>query len=278
MENSERTIAYLTSARDRMQKAFDEAVRNGQIGYGSDDWYEQLAKLYEIDAEIDDAVSSLEEFQNSINDLYWENFDELINRLGYISNETQNLIELMDSFDMVTKPDDDKGWGAEDVQWTNEGITALGLHAQEMQRAEEESKIYGTAIDDLTKAYKAGLYSEKEYLEKLDELKSSQSDAIKKAQEEKDAIVELHERRVEAIKEGIEKEIDAYSELIKKQKEQLDAEKDLYDFQKGVANQQKNIADIERQLAALANDNSLSVVKLSSSLSRAVCLLSTERS
>lgn len=260
MENSERTIAYLTSARNRMQAAFDEAVRSGTIEYGSDTWYEELAKLYNIDADIDKAVASLEEYQNAINNIYWDNFDEAINRLGYISNETQNLIELMEGSDMFTKPDDDKGWGADDVQWTDEGITTLGLHAQEMQRAEEEAKLYGIAIGDLTKAYNAGLYSENEYLEKLDELQGKQSDAIKRSKDEKDAIVELHKQRVEAIKEGIEKEIEAYSELIEEQKEQLSAEKDLYDFQKGVMNQQKNIADIERQLAALANDNSMSAI------------------
>jgi hypothetical protein len=74
----------------------------------------------------------------------------------------------------------------------------------------------------------------------------------------KDAIVDLTSERVDAIKEGIQKEIDAYSELIEKKKEELDAEKDLYDFQKGVANQQKEIADIERKLAALSSDNSAS--------------------
>ena len=42
----------------------------------------------------------------------------------------------------------------------------------------------------------------------------------------RDAIVELNEARVDAIKDGIDKEVDAYTKLINKKKELLDAEKD----------------------------------------------------
>jgi hypothetical protein len=258
MENSERTIAYLTTARNEMQKAFDKAVRDGQLIAGSDEWYENLDKLYQMDAEIDEATIELEEFQNAINDIYWENFDELINRFDYISDETQGLIDLMSELDMVSKPDNDKGWSADDVEWTKEGLASLGLHAQEMERAEAKAKMYAKAIDDLTAEYKAGHYSESEYYEKLNELTQGQYDAIEAAQEEKEAIKELNEQRVDAVKEGIELQIKAYEELIEKKKEELDAEKDLYDFQQSTMEQQKSITEIRRKIAALSGDSSAS--------------------
>lgn len=258
MENSERTIAYLTTARNEMQKAFDKAVKDGQLIAGSDEWYENLDKLYQMDAEIDEATIELEEFQNAINDIYWESFDELINRFDYISDETQGLIDLMSELDMVSKPDNDKGWGADDVEWTKEGLASLGLHAQEMERAEAKAKMYAKAIDDLTAEYKAGHYSESEYYEKLNELTQGQYDAIEAAQDEKEAIKELNEQRVDAVKEGIELQIKAYEELIEKKKEELDAEKDLYDFQKSTMEQQKSIAEINRKIAALSGDTSAS--------------------
>lgn len=260
MENSERTIAYLTAARNEMQAEFDKAVRDGQLIVGGDQWYEELDKLYQIDAEIDEANAELEEFQNAINDIYWEAFDELIARFDYISEETQGLIDLMSELDMVSKPDNDDGWNADDVEWTKEGLATLGLHAQELERAEEKAKAYAVAIDELTAEYKAGHYSESEYYEKLNELTQGQYDAIKAAQEEKEAIVELNEARVDAIKEGIEKEIEAYEKLIDKKKEELETEKDLHGFQKGVAEQQKSIADIQRKLAALSADSSASAI------------------
>ena len=49
-------------------------------------------------------------------------------------------------------------------------------------------------------------------IKKLEDLKDSQYDAIKAYNDTKDAIVDLTKERVDAIKEGIEKEIEAYEE------------------------------------------------------------------
>ena len=233
MENSNKKIEYLTEARKAMQKELDDAVKAGQIIKGSNEWYELIDQLYQVQSEIDEATIELEQFQNAINDLYWENFDELINRLDYLQNETQNLIDLMDHADMVTKPEGRtyeggtvKFWTAEDVQWTEEGIASLGLYAQQMEIAEYKAKQYAEAIKDLEKDYQDGKYSESEYLEKLNELKDAQYENIEAFYDAQDAIKSLNEARIDEIKTGIEKQIDAYQELIDKQKEQLNAEKD----------------------------------------------------
>lgn len=267
MENSNKKIEYLTNARKAMQKELDDAVKAGQLVRGSNEWYELINQMYEIDASIDETTIELEEFQNAINDLYWDNFDELINRLDYLKDETQNLIDLMDNADMVTKPDGKtyeggtvKYWTADDVEWTEEGIASLGLYAQQMEIAEYTARQYAEAIDDLEKDYKAGKYSENEYLEKLNELKDAQYENIEAYYDAQGAIKDLNQTRIDSIKSGIEAEIDAYSELIEKKRSELDAEKDLYDFQKSTAEQQKNIADIQRKLAALSGDNSASAV------------------
>lgn len=260
MENSGKKIEYWTPLLKDMQEQFDNAVEKGEIQVGTVDWYDGLKKLYDVQAEIDTATIELEEFQNAINDIYWDNFDQLINRIDYVKEDIQSLIDLMDSADMVITPETDDGWGADQVEWTKEGMATLGLYAQQMETAEYEARQYAKAIDDLSADYKNGLYSEDEYLEKLNELKKGQYENIEAYYDAQDAIVELNKARVDAIKEGIEKEIDAYEELISKKKEELSVEKDLYDFQKGVADQQKNIADIQRKLAALSTDNSASAV------------------
>ena len=260
MENSQRKMMYWTDTYTQMQKAFDEAVSSGKVIRGSDAWYEYLDKLYQVQSEIDQANIELEEFQNKINDIYWDNFDELINKFDYLSEQAQSLAEVMEYSDVVTKPDDENGWDADDVDWTRTGMAALGLHAQELERAEGKVQFYAEAIKDLDEEYRKGHYSESEYNEKLNELIQSQYDAIKTAQDEKDAIVDLNKKRVDAIKDGIEKQIDAYEELIDKKKEELDAEKDLYDFQKSTMKQQKDVSDIKRKLAALSGDNSASAL------------------
>lgn len=264
-ENSYKKIDYWTPLLKDIQAELDRAVQEGDIKVGTIEWYEQLEKLYQVQAEIDAATIEIEEFQNSINDLYWDNFDELINRLDYLQSETQGLIDLMNGDDMVAEPEKRKYengtveyWTADDVEWTDEGLASLGLYAQQMEIAEYKAKQYAEAIDDLTKDYEDGKYSENEYYEKLNELTEAQYDSIEAYYEAESAIKDLNETRIDSIKNGIEKEIEAYEELINKKKEALDSEKDLYDFQKSTMEQSKNIADIERKLAALANDNSLS--------------------
>lgn len=233
MENTNQKIEHLTNARKAMQEELDAAVKAGQIQKGSNEWYDLIDQMYEIDSAIDDAIIELEEFQNAINDLYWDNLEQLINRLDYLKNDTQNLIDLMDNDDLISDPTKrtyDGGaveyWTADDVKWTKEGLASLGLYAQQMEIAEYTVRQYAEAIDELEKDYKAGLYSENEYLEKLEELKDAQYENIESYYDAQDAIVDLNKTRIDSIKNGIEKEVEAYEELIEKQKEQLDAEKD----------------------------------------------------
>lgn len=266
--NTQKQSAELIKERDALQSVLDEQVKLGNIKVGSDAWYEMVDQLYEVDAAIVECTSDIEEYQNAINDIYWDNFDELINRLDYLKDETQNLIDLMEnSGDLISTPEGKKYeggtkeyWTADDVEWTDEGITSLGLYAQQMEIAEYQARQYQEAIDDLNRDYALGKYSESEYLEKLNELKSAQYDSIEAYYDAQDAIVELNEARIDSIKEGIEREIEAYEELIEKKKEELDAEKDLHDFRESTMEQQKNIADIERKLAALSGDNSSSAI------------------
>lgn len=264
-ENSYKKIEYLTEARKAMQAELNEAVEAGQIKKGSNEWYELIDQMYQVDSQIHEATAEIEEFQNAINDIHWENFDQLISRIDYLKDENQNLIDLMDSEDMVIDPEKRKYengtveyWTADDVKWSKEGLASLGLYAQQMEIAEHKSKQYADAIDGLTTDYNNGLYSENEYLEKLNELKDGQYEAIESYYDAQDAIKDLNETRIDSIKEGIEKEIDAYEELIEKRKEALDAEKEAYDFQKTVTEQQKDITAVRRKLAALSSDNSMS--------------------
>jgi hypothetical protein len=74
----------------------------------------------------------------------------------------------------------------------------------------------------------------------------------------KDSIVELNEARIDAIREGIEKEIEAYEDLIEAKKEELDAERDLHDFRKNIQKQTKDIASLERRIASLSGSSAAS--------------------
>ena len=249
IKENNKQIGILAEQRQKMQSELNAQVEAGNIKKYSQAWYDAVGEIAAVDTEILNLTADTEDYRDTINELHLEHFENLISRFEAISDEAENLIDILSNKDLVNK---------DTAEWTDEGITSLGLYAQKMEVTEMQAKKYNDEIQYLNNNWKKLGYTEQEYIEKLEELKNGQYDAIKSYNDTKKAIVDLTKERVDAIKEGIEKEIEAYEELISKKKEELDAEKDLYDFQKGVANQQKEIADIERKLAALSADNSAS--------------------
>ena len=232
-----------------LEKMLKDAVASGEIEYGSDEWYEARDLIAEMDAEIVQCKIDMESYQNAINDLKWDNLDKLISRFEALDSELSHIYDRLTDDDKVV---DDFG------NWTDDGIAAMGVLAQQMEIAQYQAEQYGDAIDDLKKDYKKGKYSQDEYNEKLAELTEQQWESIEAYEDAKDSLVDLNKTRIEAVKEGMQEEIDAYKELIDKQKESLDAEKDLYDFEKNIAEQQKDISTLERKIAALSTDTSAS--------------------
>lgn len=219
IKNSTKQLSELQNKRAEMQNKLDEAVSLGPVNgvekYSSQ-WYEMVNAISDVDSEINDCKVALEGFQNSINQLHWDNFEKFIDAIDNVGTEISNLGDLIDEEDVV----DEVG------NWTKKGITALGLYAQEMERAKYRAEQYGKEIEYLNQEYAAGKYSVDEYNEKLQELKDAQFDSIKSYESAKKAIVDLNKTRVEAIKNSIEKEISAYQKLIETKKEELQLQKD----------------------------------------------------
>lgn len=251
IDNAEKRKQSLEEERNALQASLDEAVKLGQVEVGSDTWYEMVNAIYEVDSAITEAEISIEEYQTAINDLHWENFDKLIDKLENISDELDNIYERL--------TDNDEAFD-ENGNWTNQGIAALGMLTQKMEQAQFAAQQYADQIDKLNTDYAAGKYSEEEYNEKLAELTEKQWEAIESYESAKDEIVDLNKARVNAVKDGMQKELDAYKELIDAKKESLEADKDAHDWAKSVEEKEKNILDIQRKLAALANDNSASAM------------------
>lgn len=250
-KNSQKQITDLNNKRASLQNILDQAVKSGDVKVGSDDWYDMVNTIYDVDDAILECKKDIEGFQNSINDLYWDNLDKLIDKIDNVDSELSHLYNLVSDEEKVV---DEFG------NWTKDGVTALGLLAQQLEVANFKVEQYGEAIAHLEKDYAAGLYSTDEYNEKLAELKENQWDAIEAQEAAKKSIIDLNKTRVQAVKDGLQKEIDAFSELIDKKKEELSLQKEAHDFSKQVEEQQKNIADIQKRLAAMSGDNSASAI------------------
>lgn len=246
-ERTESTKDELTNQRAQMIADLNAAVASNEVQKGSDAWYEMKNAIAEVDEALIQCDIDMEEFQNSINDLHWDNFDKLLDQFDNLDSELSNIYDRLTDIEEVA----DK-----DGNWADESVAAIGVAAQQMELAKARAQQYADQLAYL-ETHKAD-YSVDEYNEKLAELKEGQWESIEAYEDAKDAIIDLNKARIDAIKEGIEEEIDAYKELIDKKKEALDADKDLYDFEKNVAEQQKEIADIQRQISALSGDTSTS--------------------
>lgn len=210
------------------------------IKFGSNEWYEAQDALNGIYEAIQQDEQELAEFQKSINELKFDRFDELLNKLGDITDETDFLIDMLDSDNLF---DSDTG------MITQDGITAIGLTAQNYDTYLAESQKYKDAIADLNEMYNEGKIGLTDYNSKLREYQQGQRDSIKSANEAKKSLVAY-------VKQGLDAQNDALEEAISKKKELLETEKDLKDFQDKIADQNKNIAKLEKQIAALEGDDS----------------------
>lgn len=248
VKNAQKALALQKEQRKEMLAQLNYSVASGQIKKYSEEWFDMVNAINDVDDAIVQSRIDIEKFQNSINDLHWENFERIVKAIENVSDEAEHLRNLIKDEDLV----DDAG------EWSADGITALGLAAQEMENAKYRAEMYGKEIQQLKKDYKAGRYSQDEYNEKLQELKSSQWDCIEAYESAQDAIIDLNEVRIDAVKDGIQKEIDAYEELINKRKEDLDAQRDQHGWAKSVKEHTSEIESIQRQIDALNGDTSAS--------------------
>ncbi|MSS63709.1 phage tail tape measure protein [Velocimicrobium porci] len=227
-----------TNALKKKKKELENQLKNdvkiGRIKVNSDEWYEALDVINECEKGINESRKAQEEFNKSVKQLDWSNFDMMISKLDDITNESNFLINLMSNKKLVDK----------NGSFTNEGITAQAQHVMNyniyMKKADELASEIAKIPTDTTN---------KDDLERRNELIKLQQDSILSAESEKKAIIDL-------VDQGIQAEIKSMSDLISKKKEALDAEKDLHNYQKSIAEKNKNIAKIQKQINALSGDDS----------------------
>lgn len=236
----------LEEEKSRLVKQLNESLSSGRLTSGSDEWLEMVGTLSELDGSIIDCKKSIEEMDNAILNLRTEELERVQTAFGNIRTELENIVDLLDDADV----------SLDDGTWTSEGVTKLGLLAQQYETARLQAQEYGKQIDELNANYLAGKYSATEYAEKLADLTQNQYDAINAYRDAEDAIMDVNQSRVDIMTDAINKETEAYNELIQAKLDALSAEKDLYEYRNSISEKNKSISDIERSLAAISNDDS----------------------
>lgn len=145
-----------------------------------------------------------------------DRFNQVIDRINNATQRMQNISSLLEDDDVAT----------EDGDWTDEGLTRIGLAYQQMEYFKQTADEIADKMEEVEEAYEDGEITEKHYYETMQALEEQQWSAINSYEDMKDSIVELNEARIDMIEEGIEKEIDAMQELIDLRKEELESERD----------------------------------------------------
>lgn len=180
-----------------------------EIPKGTDDWYKAQDKLFAVDGELTQIQIDNANLQKSINQLKFDRFDDLLAKLNDIVDETDFLIDMLDSDNFF----DDNG------KITDDGITAMGMYAQKYDVYLAEAQKYKEQMAELERDYQGGDVDPETYEAKMREYKNGQQDMIKSANDAKKAVVSL-------VKEGLDKQNEALAEAIEKQKELLQQQKD----------------------------------------------------
>lgn len=213
-------------------------------------YIEKLKEAFELEEQLYEAETQLLEYQQQIFDNQIDRFNQVIDRINDATQKLQNVSGLLERNDVAT----------EDGEWTAEGLTRLGMNYQQMEYYKQSAEEIAEKMAEVEEAYQNGEISEKKYYETMQALSDQQWDAINSYEDMKDSIVELNEARIDMIEEGLNKEIEAYQELIDLKKEELDAERDLYDFKKNVEKQTKDIAALERRIASMSGSTDASTI------------------
>jgi DNA repair exonuclease SbcCD ATPase subunit len=251
METQAEITNYLTGKRDRLQKQFDKMLSEGSIKPYTEDWMNWKTAIGEVEASITEATASTYEYIEAIRDTRWKGFNDQIKDLEEIESELSSIESLLGSIETHN----------ENGSLTNAGKTMLGTYAQQLATSKQKSAEYQNAIDALKRELDNGNISQNKYNELIEEYSSAQRQAASDTKAARDAIVDL-------IKNGIEKETEAYSNLIDAKRKDLEATRDYQDYAKSLSEKQESINAIKAQISALSGneENKTAVKKLQNQL------------
>lgn len=230
---------YNTLLRQRksMMDSFEASVKSGDIKKYSTEWYEMKSAIDSVTNAIDESAKALAEYDNQIMQIHWDRVDERAQKLQNLIDESNFVINELSRRDLASN---DIGG------LTDEGNAVAGLHISNYEAYKKNAQSYYNEIVAINKKLADDPYNQK-LIEQKENLTKSYQDAIKAAQDEKFAVIDLWENGYEALSNKIKNLISEYEQL-------LDSEKNAYDYQQNIADKTKNIAELRKQLVAYSGD------------------------
>ena len=215
-----------------------QAESKGGFDKDSEEARELQAEIQKLNEETEEYRNQLAEVNKQMQELSWEKFDWLHEKLDDITSEAETLSELL----TFQKTFDEFG------RFNNRGIANLAMIGTEYENNARKLQDYLAQRKKLQEALAKDPLN-KTLKDKLDETNQSVRDIAKE-------LVSGLESISSVFKESIDQNLSKLKELMDEYKNTLSSAKDLYDFQKNIGNQTKQIENLRKQLTAYQGDNS----------------------
>lgn len=224
----------LQSKYKTLSDELHNAVSNGAIKVGTQEWKKYNEELIDINNSMNDVVSNMNDFRKSMINLPFEELERLSKATDRVNNEMSTLLKLIGN-DGLT----DGG------MVTSKGLAKLALLGKQLANAKQEVANYGEAIEAVEEAYSNGTLTQAEYNDKINEYSSAQMSAVNATKEAQDAILQFRYDAIQA-------EIDDMNNLIDAKKKALQAEKDYQDYLDKINGKQTDIANLQKKIDELS--------------------------
>lgn len=238
-KNEESSRSNLIQKRTDLVKELNNAVKNGDVAYKSEKWYEMRSQIDDVTNSIDEATKSLAEYNNQIMQIHWDRIDEQANKIQNLIDENNFIIDELSRRDLTS---DDTGG------LTSEGNAVAGLHISNYEAYKKNAETYYAEIESINKKLANDPYNQK-LIDQKEKLVKSYQDCVKGAEDEKWATIDLMKSGYDALKNHISDLIDKFNDL-------LDSEKDAYDYANSISEKTKTLSDLRKQLVAISGDTS----------------------
>ena len=237
IETEKLNIKMLQDEYAKLKDSLQLSVDTGKIVAYSDAWYDMVDNIRNVQKSIEDANTSLIDYQTTLRELEWESFDRFMDKISSIKDESDFLIELMSDKDMFNEDG-----------ITDEGQATLGLHAINYNVYLSKAEEYAKKLKDINEEI-ANDPNNQTLLERRQELLELQQEAILASKDEQQAIRNL-------VQDGYDVFLESLQKIIDKRKDMLKDIKSLHDFEKEIGKQTSEVARLEKILKAYEGDNS----------------------
>lgn len=233
------------------KSALEESIKG--IKQGTDEWYEAYDQIQDVSSSISDCVKETYELNNAINQLHFDQFNDVSESIGRIITEQEFLRGLF----AHEKNTDTKTGNFTDAGFANLGSLSASYYASK-ERAENDGIELQKLKAILDKGANAdGTYGDADLtFNSLEDLQKEIDKTYTTWQNDIKETYSVESEIADLMKEKYQAELDMLQELINAKKEALQSEKDLHDYQKTLNEKTKDITTIQKQIAAYSGDSS----------------------